>query len=429
MNPTRILQVSLAAGALCGLCRADTIFLSDGTEVNGTIVEENNKTVAVKRANGAVQSFRRSDVETIVYDKKKGEEKVESKTASATPSTTTTTTAATPPTKTGPVESKPVGPQPTPGKTEAAPPAASEKTDPKTEPKTPATAEGSKTEPGKATGTEEKPKVADQKDEGKKEDGKKEDPNSPLSGKPGEKTADKKEGDGWTPPSGLPGFPDKAKRMNAEKEERFMKALEAMTSTEPGTRAAAKDAVAALGADALPYVVAGIQHANVEARSTCMRLVASFNGRTAVKQVLEVFYSAMPETDAAPTWQVPFIRAIKETLPAISGQTFINVEPDKLLVQDGLKKYLAWYEENYDRLPAQLGEPKIEPTDPEYAKKLKEARKLKLEKKSWPRPPMPADLVTGAKTPPASQSERPADKNLKNSIPTVSREDATKRNK
>jgi len=398
MKTRHFLHLALMAGALGIGCRADTVFLTDGTEVNGTIVEENNTTVAVKKANGAIQSFRRADVDTIVYDKKKDLEAAEAK--EKTPLITVPK----------PPEKKPevAGTETKPATGTADAPKTGDK--PAAKPGTEAASgETPKVDPAKAGKGDEKPSP-DKPDSKKEEASKKED-----------------EKDKWSPPAGLAGFPDHAKRMPKDKEDLFIANLERMTSTDPGVRAGARAVVAQLGPDALPYVVAGIQHQNVEARATCMELVGQLNGRTAVKQVIEVFYSAMPENDAAPSFQVPFIRAIKETLSSITGQSFIYVQPDKALVLDGMKKYIAWYNDNFDRLPPQLGEPKIEPTDPEYAKKLKKARELKLEKKSWPRPPSPADLVTGSRTPPASDSERPADKAFRSTVPTVKREDATKR--
>ena len=99
------------------------------------------------------------------------------------------------------------------------------------------------------------------------------------------------------------------------------------------------------------------------------------------------------------------------------------------LVQDGLKAYIDWYNANYDRLPPQVSDPVIEPTDPEYGKKLKEARKLDLVKRDWPRPPLPADLAGGVPKNndrpdvTADSLERPADKTFKDTIPTVKTED------
>jgi len=403
MNAKPFLLSLMVSGAAVFSCWADTIYMSDGTEVNGTVVEENTHTVALKRANGSITSIRRSDIETIVYEKK-------SKVAEEAP-----------PPRTFEVKTVQVKP---------AVKTVEPKTDIEAVVKVPQTGTPVKIETVPvASPTENKPDPT-LTAEAKPSEPVKNDPKSPGQGDKKDE-AGKKDGDpkkvAWTPPTGLPGFPDKAKRMPVEKEEKFKLAIERMATVDEPARAAAKSEILNMGPDVLPYVVAGINHVNVEARSSCMSLVGQLNGRSAVKQVIEVFYSVMPEKDAAPSFQVPFVRAIKETLTSISGQSFISVQPDKALVLDGLKKYVAWYNDNYDRLPKQLGEPEIEPTDPEYAKKLKEARALKLAKKEWPRPPMPSDIITGSKQPPASDSERPADKKFKDSIPTISREEATKR--
>jgi hypothetical protein len=197
-------------------------------------------------------------------------------------------------------------------------------------------------------------------------------------------------------------------------------------------RDAAKNEIAALGAPVIPYVVAGCYDGNVDARTACMSLLGQLSARNAVKQAIEVFFAAMPESGEPASYQVPFLRAVRTTLPILTGQSFINVEPSSSLVQNGLRDYIKWYEDNYDRLPPQLGEKKLDATDPEYLEKLQEARKLKLEKKSWPRPPMSADMVGGDREggrpqPRASDVERPADQSILRTIPKLSRDDAFRR--
>ncbi|HYG77393.1 MAG TPA: hypothetical protein VEK08_20470 [Planctomycetota bacterium] len=424
MKVKPFLLAFLIGGSTVFSLRADTIYLNNGSEVNGTIVEENANTIAVKRANGTITSVRRSDIEAIVYDRKKDEGGLK---------TTARRTEVKPPEPKA-AESKPLDTKPAPATTDvkpAVPATAEAKPETAATPEKPATpAAETKPATGEPKLTADVTKTETKQDPPKPDAPKAEAPRTAAKPEekkpePGKKDEAKKEE--WTPPPGLPAFPEKAKRMSKEKEEQFMSALARLATTEEAPRVAAKNEIAAMGPDVLPYVVAGINHVNVEARSSCMSLIGQLNGRTAVKQVIEVFYSVMPEKDAAPSWQVPFVRAIKETLPTITGQSFISVQPDKALVNDGLKKYIAWYTENFDRLPKQLGEPEIEPTDPDYAKKLKEARSLKLVKKDWPRPPMPAEMVGGKPPPPASASERPADRALRDSVPTISRDEVGKR--
>src|ERR1043165_1274894 len=144
----------------------------------------------------------------------------------------------------------------------------------------------------------------------------------------------------------------------------------------------------------------------------------------------------IPEASQAATWNVPFIRAIKTTLPTITGQSYITFEANRPGVQDGLKKYVEWYNANFERLPRQIGEPDLDVTDPDYAKKLRDLRQLKLAKREWSPPGnLPVDLVRGPSSETADKGaapivrfdERQADKNFAKSIPKVERDDALKR--
>lgn len=415
------LALFVAALAACAVCRADTVYLTNGGEVDGTIIEDNNTTVAIQRANGSVQSFRKSDVDAVVYEARKpAPKKVEPPAA---------------PEKKEAAPAKEGEPQAGEGESkegEAAKPKEGE---------TGAAKEGEAAKPAegeaKPAEGEAKPKEGETVKEAKDDKGKKEAGDGKTASKEGEKKGDKKEPgkEEWSPPPGLSNFPKNAKRLAKEKEEAFMAALARLATTEEAPRVSAKAEIAALGTGALPYVVAGCHHVNVEARAACMSLVGQLNGRSATKQTIEVFYAAMPESGEPATYQVPFIRAIKSTLSTITGQSFITVEPDRPLVQEGLKRYIKWYEENYDRLPPQLGEEPIEATDPDYMDKLKKARALELKKKSWPRPPMPADITTTGKPGPGNSRPQPTERDLygrgsqelKASIPTVKREDVGRR--
>ena len=258
---------------LCLLARADTVYLSNGDEINGTILENSKTVVVIKTLGGAIRTFRKSDVDTLVYEHRTRQKPVE-------------ITAA--------------------------------------------------------------------------------------------KTADV-----GIAPLDLPGFPDRAKRMDKTMEKVFMYALEKLASPDESDRDDARNDIADLGTAAVPYIVAGLQSENVEVRAACMRLLGQINARDAIKPALEAFYSAMPEHGPAPEFQLPFIRAAIDTLPAITGQSFIEGDAKSAQVQDGLREYIEWYNANFDKIPVQLGEPIIEATDRDAVAILKDARALNLTKKKW----------------------------------------------
>ncbi len=93
-----------------------------------------------------------------------------------------------------------------------------------------------------------------------------------------------------------------------------------------------------------------------------MTLIGQLNGRNCIKRVIETFYATMPEASAAAIWNVPFVQETMTTVSRITGQTFVTVEARRVGVQDGLKKYIAWYNANYKSLPRQIGEPEIDAT-------------------------------------------------------------------
>jgi hypothetical protein len=360
MNP-KLFYGALLAALACLACRADTVYLTDGTEASGTIIEENANTVVIRRPSGTVQSYRRKDVDAIVYDRK----------APAAPAVPVR-----------PVEPALGAKKPGVAKTGEA---------------------GAEPKEGEAKA---KPKETAEGDEEKEEV--------------------------WTPPPGLSNFPDHAKRMKKDKEQLFMDLLKQLSAAEQEKRDLAKAQIGALGTAVLPYAVAGCYDDSVEARAACMKVIGEQNGRNATKQVIEVFYAAMPDSGQAEDFQIPFIRAAKETLIVITGQSFITVEPDMPQVQDGLKQYVEWYNKNMERLPPQLGEGQVEPTDPDYMDKIKSSRVLKLAKKSWPRPRTAADEVMGTKdnnrpNPTVDDMINPSDKAFRQTVPTVKFDDFFKR--
>lgn len=238
----------------------------------------------------------------------------------------------------------------------------------------------------------------------------------------------------WTPPSGLSSFPDHGKRMDKDREARFLDLLSQLG--QPDNQAAvdtAKSQILSMGKDVLPYVVAGCYHANAGTRAQCMKMLGQIDGnKTATKQAIEVFYAAMPTDGKAAWYQVQFIDAVKDTLPIITGQSFITVQARDSMVQNGLKQYVDWYNANFQALPPQVGEKKVDQTDKDYVKKITESRKLKLEKREWPAPPSPSDLQATNKTNDRpvlneSSTQREADKGYSKEFNRVGRDDALKR--
>jgi hypothetical protein len=385
---------------LCGYSfAADQVFLKSGDDYDGTVIEDNGNTVVVKTTSGATRSFRRSDVDTIIYGKKP--------TGSAAEPAPAATAAGADTKKEGISKPLPVG--------EVGP-------------------EGTKADGTKADGTK---KTDTAKADGTKTDDK---TDAKEKGEKGEKTDAQKAAEEeekawkeWTPPPGLSSFPDHAKRMDKAKEQKFIEDLDKLANAD--TSAAAKGEILGMGKEVLPYVIAGCMHASADTRTACMKMLGQIpDNKAATKQAIEVFYAAMPTDGKAAWFQVQFIDAVKETLPIITGQTFITVQARDSLVQQGLKGYIDWYNANFQSLPPQLGEKKFDKTDADYVKKVAESRKLKLQKRDFPSPPAPSDLQSTPNKvnnrPPLNEStaQRESDKNYaKDFNNRVGRDDPLKR--
>ena len=425
MKPLFALTLFCAALTL----RADTVFLIDGSEINGTITHQDGNTVVLQMPNGTSRSIRRSTIDTIVKEAPKlalkEPPKIPARGITPTPSAPVSaqTNSNSTPDKSPIAATGQAAPPPTtlsapvglgqPQKTGA--PA----------PRSPSDiAKGAPEDAG--TLPAETVKIIPPT------------PDAPSNIVVSEKITDSAPNPAAQNAVGVPpidGFPDHTKRMSKRKESLFRDALEAVKGTDDALRDAAILDIQGLGPEVVPYCWAGVQNESGYVRIACMKIIGNLNGRNCTKRVIETFYATMPEASQAATWNVPFVRAIKSTVASITGQSFISVEPKSPGVQDGLKKYIEWYNANYERLPRQVGEPDIDPTDPDFSNKLADIRKLKLVKREWQRSGgLPADLVSGPNnTTPGREAlvlpdaaEREVDKKYGASIPKVGRDELNK---
>ena len=77
---------------------------------------------------------------------------------------------------------------------------------------------------------------------------------------------------------------------------------------------------------------------------------------------------------------------------------------------------VQWWRQNFDQMPPQIGEPRLDSTDPNYGAKLRSLRQLVLESREFGGSSYPPELV-GPAVPPT-----PAERTLLETVPTVPRE-------
>lgn len=205
--------------------------------------------------------------------------------------------------------------------------------------------------------------------------------------------------------------------LDAATQAKFDAAFALVESLDPAERTAGKERLRALGPIIVPDLAKKLGGSIAEARAICAELLGDFGARKAIKALLESFYSVMPEEGEVAWFQRPYIRALRVALPRLTGVAFPDVEPRSPLVQEALRAYLGWYEQNFDLLPPQLGEPYLDPQDPDYMAKLEELRAPVLVKRAHPTPPALAEVESATEPEEAYPKEaypkeaaRPADK-------------------
>ena len=387
------------------------MFLKDGEEVVGQIVARTPNAIVVKEwRTGLLRTIKRVDIDLILAEPAAPPARATAPTPEPSKADAAKTAQATKP-KAGETTPPKIGQgkqpkaggttQPKAGETKAAGAGEEGKAEPGKET---AAGEEGKAEPGKETAAGEEGKAEPGKEtaageEGKAEPGKETAAGEEGKAEPGKETttAEGKAEPGKEAGKAAEGENAEAKKpeVSPELKKIFDDAMVQLDSEDPTERAAGKQAIEEAGTGIIPALVEGLNHKRTEARAAVADLLGTMSARNTVKQLIESFYAALPDSGRPAAYQTVFIRALGNALSNLTGQTFITTEAKNELVQGACQQYVDWYNSNYDRLPKQVGEAEIKPTDPDYVAKLKEARKLKLEKREWPRPPMPADIIQG----------------------------------
>jgi hypothetical protein len=378
----QLVWASLFVLATCSVARGETIFLKDGEEVIGQIIERTTGAIVVKEfRTGVLRTIRRSEIDLILD----------------TPA---------------PIAQQKVVPTavpvPVPAKAEEPKKGEPKKGETKT-------AEGTKKTEGEPKKGETKTAEGEKKTEGETKTAE------------GEKKTEgeTKTAEGEKKTEGAPAEAEKKADVPPELRQVFDDAMVDMDTDDPDKRGEAKRRLEKEGEVIIPVLVEGLNHKRTEARAAVADLLGEMNARNTVKQLVESFYAALPDSGRPAYYQTVYIRALGAALAKLTGETYITTEAKNELVQNACKQYIDWYNANYDRLPKQVGEPDIKATDPDYVKKLKEARQLKLAKRDWPTPVSPAVIATGdeksAKLPPEAPTETKTDIEFGKSIPKVDR--------
>ncbi|MBN1808663.1 MAG: HEAT repeat domain-containing protein [Planctomycetes bacterium] len=168
----------------------------------------------------------------------------------------------------------------------------------------------------------------------------------------------------------------------SQEEKQAKSFLALLKDPDEGVRAQGAAALAGMGNAAVPYLVEALGDKNNAYRYQVSKVLYEIRPRQAIKPMLEAMYAASPEQGPAPHFLQQYLVNLRNTLRATTGQQF-NYQPDLASQAAAMKKWVEWYEKNWEKLPEQMTDPKIEKDDPEYKKKFEEGRKLNLARRAF----------------------------------------------
>lgn len=197
---------------------------------------------------------------------------------------------------------------------------------------------------------------------------------------------------------------EKKEAETREDEERIARLVEGLASEDAETRREAAVLLEGEGKKAVPALAGALFHGSAFAREAAARLLGTLGAREAVRAMIVALRSAVPETEKIRPWQRGFVRVLRSSLAATTGQDF-GVSLYGTHQGPNAEKYVAWWDgelppekpEDPGKPSAvkgacltwdtpQVGEEEIPEDDPEREKKLHKARRIGDERHSYSPP-------------------------------------------
>ncbi len=195
---------------------------------------------------------------------------------------------------------------------------------------------------------------------------------------------------------------------STEDDEKAERLVADLASDDPETRRKAAALIELEGDGVVPALTKGLFHGNAFARESSARLLGKLEARQSVRQMIIALRSSVPEKEKIRPWQRPFVRGLRASLAATTGQD-LGVSLYRTHQGKAVEKYVAWWD---GEAPAgepegkgeaevkgeprrgaclewdtpQVGEEPIAEDDPEREKKLFEARRIGDERHAYSPP-------------------------------------------
>jgi hypothetical protein len=186
-------------------------------------------------------------------------------------------------------------------------------------------------------------------------------------------------------------------------------------SADPTDRTLAEDALRSAGPVGLSALLKyGLYSPIPSVRTRAANLFSALGGRSVLKHLIEAFYSGAYPTIAP--YQVAYIETLATNISRLTGKDFFFYARRSSRAPEVANAMVAWWNDNWRNLPAQLGEPKLDPARADYEALLREVRKLNLIHREFPGGNLPSEALS----PPLPPT--PAEQQFLNTIPVVPRD-------
>lgn len=184
---------------------------------------------------------------------------------------------------------------------------------------------------------------------------------------------------------------------------------------ESGDRSAAEETLRAAGPVGLSALYQyGLYNAIPSVRTRAAQLLGEQGGQKAIKPLIEAFYSAASPTIAP--YQVQYVETLANQLARLTGQDYYFYARRTARAPEIAAGMLDWWNSNWQNVPPQLGEPKLDPTRRDYAELLRKVRTLNLIHRDFPGANLPPEVAA----PPIPNS--PSEQEFLSTIPRLPRE-------
>jgi len=163
---------------------------------------------------------------------------------------------------------------------------------------------------------------------------------------------------------------------------RLFDAVNALGFENTDSRADAHRILTSAGDEGLAVLLErGLYHPVPSVRTGAVRMLGTLGGKRVLKPLLEAFFAAAAPT--VPPYQVSYVDALASVISNVTGQNFSYYARRSARGPEVASAMVQWWNQNWQSLPPQLGEPELDLRTPSNVSYVKEFRQLNLQPRQF----------------------------------------------